>query len=423
MPSGARARQGQAVRVTRRGWAVAAIALLLYFFANQTQVGWLYVLSALAAGLWLTTLGMPGRMLRGLAAGRRVLTPLAAGSDSSADLELHAGQPITLELNFYNSSRQPVLLLRAVEPCALAPFPDQNQIVTIPAIAGRSAARVRIETTCARRGWFPFAPLTVETRAPFGLSRASRALAATGPDGVLVFPEFRELAQLDLFDQQPAVETSAARLGAAGEFIGVRDFRPGDPRRNVHWRSTARAGRLIVKEFAAETQPALTMALDLRAGSALGPQGDTLELGIKVAATLARYAHRRSLPFSLLTNSRTWPAPPSPLSWWGLMSYLARLEAEGEAPFDESLRHLPPGTFVAAILPAPDSGVLGPLADLRRAGLAVMAIIVDPSPFIPGSAGHRYGIEARRLAAELDSAGVAVRLVGPDPDWERVLAE
>ena len=411
------------MRVTRRGWAVAAIALLFYFFANQTQVGWLYVLSALAAGLWLATLALPGRMLRGLAASRRVLAPLAAGSSSGAELELHAGQPVTLELTFQNNSRLPVLLLRGLEPCALAPLPDRNQILYIAAIAGRAAARVTIDTTCAQRGWFPFAPVPVETRAPFGLSRARRTLAAAGPEGVLVFPEYRELEQLALFDQRPAAETNAARLGAAGEFIGVRDFRPGDPRRSVHWRSTARAGRLIVKEFAAETQPALTLALDLRAGAALGPQGDTLELGIKVAATLARYALRRSLPFSLVTNSRTWPAPPGPLSWWGLMSYLARVAAEGEAPFDECLRRLPPGTFVAAILPAPDSNVLAPLTDLRRAGLSLMAILIDPSPFVPGSAGHGYGVEARRLAAELESTGIAARLVGAEPDWERVLAE
>jgi uncharacterized protein (DUF58 family) len=405
------------VRITRRGWAVAAIALLLYFFANQTQVGWLYVFSALAAGLWLTTVALPGRMLRGLTAARRVNS-----SESGADLELYGGQPVTLELTFQNLSHLPALMLRSLEVCALAPPPDRDQILYVPAIAGRGAARVVIATSCARRGWFLFEPLLVETHAPFGFSRASRRLAASGPQGLLVFPEYRQLEQLEFFDRRPAVETSAARAGAAGEFIGVRDYRPGDPRRNVHWRSTARAGRLIVKEFADETQPALTIALDLRQGSALGPELETLELGIKVAATLAYYAQRRGLPFNLVTISQAWPAPAGPLSWWGLMNYLARVQAEGETPFDECLRRLPPGTFAAAILPAPDPTVLAPLADLQRAGLAVLAVIVDPAAFVPGTAGHAPGIEARRLAAELESAGIPARLVGAEPDWERALA-
>jgi len=405
------------MRVTRRGWAVAALALLLYFFANQTQVGWLYVFSALAAGLWLATLFLPARTLRRLAATRRV-----NGADSAAELELHAGQPITLEIGFHNTSRLPALLLRALELCPLAPAPDRSQILSVTAIPGRGTARLAIETTCAHRGWFPFGPLSVETGAPFGLSRARRPLRASGPDGVLVFPEYRPLDHLDLLDRRPAVETSAARTGASGEFVGVRDYRPGDPRCNVHWRSTARAGRLIVKEFAEETQPALTLALDLRAASALGPEGETLELAISAAASIAHAARLRGLPFSLVSNSRHWPAPAGPLSWWGLMSYLARVAAEGEAPFDECLRRLPPGTFVAAILPAPDRDVLAPLADLRRAGLGVLAVLIDPAPYVSGPDGHAYGIEARRLAAELESAGLETRLLGAEPDWERVLA-
>jgi len=60
------------------------------------------------------------------------------------------------------------------------------------------------------------------------------------------------------------------------------------------------------------------------------------------------------------------------------MSYLARVEAEGEQAFDECLRRLPPGTLVAAILPAPDATVLAPLADLRPAGLSMLSIIVNP---------------------------------------------
>jgi uncharacterized protein (DUF58 family) len=195
------------VRITRRGWAVAAIGLTLYFFANQTQVGWLYVLSALAAGLWLTTLLLPGHMLRGLTACRRV-----NGSGSGADLELYAGQPVAVQLTLRNLSRLPALLLRV--HCALAPPPDQEPVLYLPAIPGRAGASLTIETTCARRGWFTFTPLRLETGAPFGLSRARRSVATSGPDGVLVFPAYRELERLELFDRRPAVETSAARAGA-----------------------------------------------------------------------------------------------------------------------------------------------------------------------------------------------------------------
>src|SRR5262249_17632718 len=98
----------------RRGWAVLAIGLLFYFFANQTQVGWLYVFSALSLGLWLTTIFLPPRALDRLSASRRV-----NGSASGADLELYASQPVSIQIDIRNQSRLPALLLRGHEACAL----------------------------------------------------------------------------------------------------------------------------------------------------------------------------------------------------------------------------------------------------------------------------------------------------------------
>jgi uncharacterized protein (DUF58 family) len=232
----------------------------------------------------------------------------------------------------------------------------------------------------------------------------------------------RPLARLDLFDRQAAPEASLARAGAGAEFVGVREYRPGDPRRHVHWRSTARAGRLVVKEFADELQPALTLALDLRASAVIGGEDDnTLELAIKLAASLGRHAGGRGLPVRLVTNNRLWPAPPGPLSDWGLMSYLARVEAWGDEPLAAALGHVTGSTFVAAVLAAPDPDVVAPLVRLQRQGLVVLAVVVDPASFAPEA--HEAGIAARRLAAELAAGGVAVRLVGGEPDWERALVE
>lgn len=411
------------MKPTPRGWAVAAIALGLYVFANQTQVGWLYVFSALAAALWLCTFGIPGRMLRRLRLARRV-NGSALGVDGSAeyaDLNPAVGDELQLTLTIHNAGRLPALQLTGADTCPPAPAADRNQPFFINYLSGGQAATLRYTVTCARRGWFTFGPTPLATQAPFGLWSATRVAPVDGPDGLLVFPETRPLARLDLFDRQPAVETSLAQAGTGGEFLSVREYRPGDPPRHVHWRTTARAGRLIVKEFAEEQQPALTLALDLRRAACLGGEDDnTLELGIKLAASLARHAHERGLPVRLLTNSRRWPAPVGALSQWALLSYLARVEAEGDDALADALRQVSatPGAFVAAVLPAPDPEAVAPLVNLQRRGLAVLAVLVDPMPFT-GDRG--LGIEVRRVAGELAAGGVAVRLIGAAPDWERVL--
>lgn len=401
---------------TLRGWGIAALALGLYFFANQTQVGWLYVFAALAAALWLITWGLPCRMLRGLRLSRRL-----NGLDLAADLTSSVGDELRVSLVVANDGRLPALQVTGTETCPPAPAADRTQPLFIAALAAGRAAELAYTVTCARRGWFTFGPVPLATRAPFGLWAAQRLAPVDGPDGLLVFPETRSLARLDLFDRQPAVETSLSRVGQGGEFLGVRDYRSGDPLRHVHWRTTARAGRLIVKEFADEQQPAFTLALDLSAAACLGGEDDnTLELGIKLAASLARHAAERSLPVRLLTNSRQWPAPPGPLSPWALLSYLARVQPGGDDALADALGAVTASTFVAAVLPAPDPAVAGPLVSLQRRGLSVLAVLVDPLPFTHDGALAK---EARRVAGELAAGGVAVRLIGGAPDWERVLVE
>ena len=401
---------------TRRGWGLAGLALVCYLFANQTQVGWLYVFAALAAALLLATVGLPGRMLRGLRLTRQVNGAALAVEPNPA-----VNDTLTVTLTVSNGNWLPAVQVTGVEMCAPAPPADRTQPLFIPFLPGGHAAPLSYTVTCARRGWFAFGAVPLATRAPYGFWAARRVAPVDGPEGVLVFPETRPLARLDLFDRMPAVETSLARAGVGGEFLGVREYRPGDPPRHVHWRSTARAGRLVVKEFAEEQQPALMLALDLSAGARMGGDDDnTLELGIKLAASLARHAHERGLPVTLLTNNRQWPAPVGPVSQWALLNYLARVEAGGSERLGDALLRVAAGTFVAAVLPAPDPEVVAPLIGLRRRGLAVLAVLVDPHPF---TGDGQLGKEARRMAGELAAAGVGVRLIGAAPDWEKILAE
>jgi uncharacterized protein (DUF58 family) len=397
---------------TPRGWTLAAVALILYFFANQTQVGWLYVLAAIAAGLWLAAWPVPRRLLRGLSLTRRL------NGQNASDLELHAGDSVSIELELKNTARFPALQVRGLEICPLAPATDRRQNFFAVSIPPRHALTLNYETICARRGWFEFPPVQLSTRAPFGFFSARREVSA--PTGLLVFPEYREIEHLPLFDRLPAVEAARPRLGSGGEFVGVREYRPGDSRRHIHWRSTARVGRLVVKEFAEETQPGLTIALDLRSASVIGAdENSSLELAIKITATLARYAQRRGLPVSLATNSRAWPAPPGPLSWWGTMNYLARVLGEGEESFAECLRGLRATQFVAAILTMPDAASIAPLVELQRQGVGVLAVVIDPAPFLPLEWGgtHRAQDVATTLAAE----GLSTRVIGNELDWERTL--
>jgi uncharacterized protein (DUF58 family) len=398
------------MRTTPRGWALVLIAFLFYFFANQTQVTWLYVLCAATLGVWLAARFIPRPLLRGLRLMRRL-----NGAETTTDLELHAGQPLTVEVEVHNAAWWPAVQIAGEETCPLAPKAERAQPFFIHVLAPRSTLTLRYTTVCARRGWFEFPAVRLHTGAPFGLYRAQRESALSTE--VLVFPEYRELKRLPLLDRMPAHENPFPRLGRSGEFVGVREYRPGDERRQVHWRSSARAGRLIVKELAEETQPGLTIALDMRAASRVGDEPHTtLELAIKVATTLARYAERQGLPVHLALNSRQWPAPPGPLSGWGLMNFLARVEAEGDESFAACLSTASATPFLVAIFTAPDVEAAEAVLGAQRMGRGVLAILIDPAPFT--------NVEYPTLptvSGLLSANGIDTRLIGAEPEWEQIL--
>ncbi|MBP7692066.1 MAG: DUF58 domain-containing protein [Anaerolineales bacterium] len=402
--------RGRPLPVTARGWAVLGLAFLLYLAANQTQVSWLYVFAALGAGIWLAAAGVPGAALRALSL-RRTLS----AAEPDGDAEVRVGDPVTVTLTLHNASRWPAAQVRGAEICAFAPAAERDQtfFVDVPA---HGALTLRYTVPAARRGWFEFAPVPLTSRAPFGFWAAARP--APAPGAVLIFPEYRELPSLPVLDRRPAAQNPYARIGAGSEFLGVREYRPGDSPRHVHWRTSARVGRLVVREFAEETQPGVLIALDVHAASVIGPADDnTLERTIKVAATLVHYADRRGLAVSLAAASEAWPAPVGPLSRWAALSYLARVAGDGGQPFETTLRGLAPAACVAALMPRPDEAAVPALLELKGQGVEVLAVVVDPAPFDPAWAGR-----AAALAGQLRAAGVSVRVVGAEPDWERSLA-
>ena len=97
-----------------------------------------------------------------------------------------------------------------------------------------------------RRGPVGISGWTLEAGDPLGLFRTR----TTGKEMelTLILPRFASLRAQPLVRELEASVT-ASRAGTGTEIFGVREYRPGDPLRRIHWRSTARRGELIVREF------------------------------------------------------------------------------------------------------------------------------------------------------------------------------
>ena len=80
--------------------------------------------------------------------------------------------------------------------------------------------------------------------------------------------------------------------------MGVREYRPGDPRRAVHWRSTARLGRLVVREFEEEVASKVVLVLAGRDDGT--PPESSFECLIEATASIALYALQTGHPIDLV---------------------------------------------------------------------------------------------------------------------------
>jgi len=142
-----------------------------------------------------------------------------------------------------------------------------------------STEEVTYRFTPERRGLHRFDQLEVATRAPFGLFEKSRALAA--PAELVVFP--RRIAPPEQEPRQLAREgeRSTGRAGHGLEVHALRDHRPGEDSRSIHWRSSARAGKLIGIDREQERRRQVCVVLDHRRAS-----GAALEAAVERAAAL-----------------------------------------------------------------------------------------------------------------------------------------
>ena len=185
------------------------------------------------------------------------------------------------------ASREVTALLREGLHPALAPSPLRRQLV-IAGTAGPGEVRWTYTLTPRRRGEHAMGPLTARVLGPWQLAWAQRELLP-GPQ-VRVYPQVRwegKVGQLLALAHRRRMGQIPLRLHGVGtEPYALREYLPGDPLAKIHWKATARHGRLISREDTWERSARLVILLDCARAMA-SMDGRRSKLDYAVAATLA----------------------------------------------------------------------------------------------------------------------------------------
>ncbi|MDR7417472.1 MAG: DUF58 domain-containing protein [Armatimonadota bacterium] len=296
---------------TREGAAVLLLAVAVFFLATNLMSGLLFVLDALLVSVFV------------VGAAASLLPVRALRVERSAARRATEGESVALDVTLVSSRGGRLLIVEDG-------WDGNRRRALVPYVAP-GVTTTRLHVTATRRGRVTLGPVVVSSPGPLGMFTACRRIDRPGT--VMVWPRLRPVTPQALarIASVLAPAETARRSRHPEDLHGVRDYQPGDEINRIHWRSTARRGALVVREFERPAAPAVTILLDLDRRQS----PDRLDAAVRAAA-------------SVLHLAREYRAEATLLGW---EEHLAECR-DWEAAMDWLARVSPCGPPLADVLPA-----------------------------------------------------------------------
>jgi len=304
------------VRLTRAGVYYLAILVVVAAVAVMRQINLMLILAGMLLGPLIYNWRLARRALRTLQI-RRLLPQAVCARDL-----------VVVQLEVANlSKRSSVCALRLVDQItSQGPVVsgESREVPLLITFLGPGEKRiVTYEGRLEHRGRYRFGPLMVATQFPFGL--IERRSVVPLEDELVVFPRIGRLTRKWYARRREHLEGVPGRTQRESrlshEFYGVRAWQRGDSLRWIHWRSSARHGKLVVRQFCSPRNRDVAVIVDLYRESASDDgtrKFEEIELAVSFAATVVRQLCREGGTNVLLAIAGHMP-------WWA--------SAPGSTPF------------------------------------------------------------------------------------------
>ncbi|MBN6039079.1 DUF58 domain-containing protein [Amycolatopsis sp. 195334CR] len=376
------------MRPTRRGIAVLVLGLLLVAFGQWAGYPLLRALGGILLAAVVAAVAVTARRVRVVVT--RSVYPDRVGRGDSALARLKVRNP--------TAASQPGVL-------ATDRAGGEARTVRIRPLPPSTGATYHYELTTRVRGLMTVGPLLLHRADPFGLARNRLPTGETATLWVYPkqFPARVPTAGYARHHHEGAATDELLR--GSMDLRDVREYVPGDEIRHLHWKASARTGRLMVRDLADPRQPRFTVLLDTRPGS-LTPQG--FEEAVDLAASLLGASALAGRHSRLVTSSGLdVPTPGGPQAARRLLDELCVL-GQGKAD-----------AVVPAVL-GTSRGFGGCLTVITSGGAEMSSLAWLRSRYSPifvfvlGAAGAAQTVTGARLLGA-DNAEHAVRR------WNEVL--
>ncbi len=322
------------------------------------------------------------------------------------------GERVHLTLRLTNRKWLPLPWVRVNDQLPLAIPPEEKPLSPshLPllgyleqraSLLGFERARWDYHIACNRRGYYSIGPARIKTGDLFGLFERERESGRL--DRLIVYPRVDPIEDWGLPPKEPFGDTRTRQplFEEPTRIRGLRDYRPDDAPKHIHWRATAHRAALQVKVYEPTINYDWLLFLNIATYEQAwqGVDSERAERAVRLAASLANYAAEHKYAFGLVANG-TWPESDqrlkvlpgrSPEQLRRVLEALAAVSYFVTAPIESVLGResagLPWGATFIVVTPLVTENLLAELLRLQEAGRRIALVSLDDKwkpPPLPG---------------------------------------
>lgn len=385
---------------------ILALAVLCFVVAQGTSIPLFLYLSYLLLALLVLAYLWSWANLKGIDVTREVGTRRA-----------QVGEEVRERLVLHNRWSLPKLWVE-VQDHSDMPLHAAGFVTYLP---GHEHRRQIMRTPCTMRGKWTLGPVTLHSGDPFGIFRLQRGVDATSD--IIVYPQTISIPDFRLPSAElpGGADLRSRTFHVTPNVSTIREYVPGDSFNRIHWRSTARAGKMMVKEFELDPTADVWIISDMhersqaisdeqraifhdrRNGRSIQIPESTEEYIVSAAASIARHLLNGSRNVGLLSwgqHREIIPPEREARQLYKILESLAIVRAHGTHPLSEVLiaesSQFSRSSTMVIITSSADPGWVTSLQQMLYRGIRAVVIYIDPETF-----GGFSGQTALRKLSEL----------------------
>jgi uncharacterized protein (DUF58 family) len=336
--------------------------------------------------------------------------------------QAHRKQVGNLFIEYYELRNQSAIPKIWVKISDQSELPGESSSCLLTWIGGYRSKTYDAYTRLERSGWFQLGPTMIETGDIFGLFRFQKVMPSQ--DKLLVIPYIVDIPRFPApFGTLPGGRALRQKtLEVTPYAAGVREYVPGDPLRRIHWPTSARKQKLIVKEFEKDPMETVWMFVDadqsvhfdrtvdqntkrnevlwLKQQRRFQLPPSTEEYAVTIAASIAKYYIEQKREVGIATASQHYsilPPERGERQLGKILEMLAILKADGDLSLlslvSTQINNLTRGSTIILVTPSHDDEIIKLVIALIERGLLPVVVLIDQASF--GGVGEYTSLESR----------------------------